>query len=397
MKNALKKLIDLGIQPHYQPWEIYLTRKLNSISLITVVNMLLAIAFFEITGYTQFVWECVLSLIVLPFVILLNVYKNYIWASYWFYIFGFIYFIPMNLKMGVDAYFILFYFPVIISMVQLLGRKETIKHLVVLGVVCLFSVGTIALGFKYKALTILLSEDVVSSLFVFNIILSFLTTLAFMIIMVLEGISQDNHIKRILKEKEILLAEVFHRVKNNMNIVTSLLNLKKGMSDSKEVQNALEDCRNRVFSMALVHQNIFNSKNIVGLNFKDYVKNLTNEIAKSLGEEEKYEIVLDTEDVSLDLSNAIPCGLILNELITNSFKYAQQTGKKLKVGVTLKKVNGRVELEVRDNGLGIPENSNKNQNSLGLELIKSLSEQINGVYSFSNENGLVFKLSFVSQ
>lgn len=393
MKNELKRIIDAGIQPHYQSWEIYLTRKLNSITLITIVNMLLAITFFEITGYTQFVLECVISLIVLPLVILLNVYKNYIWAAYCFYIFGFIYFIPMNLKMGVESYAILFYFPVIISMVQLLGRKETLKHLIVLGIICMVSVGVISVGFKYKVFSIGLSNELISSVVIFNIILSFLTTIAFVIIVVLEGISQENHIKSILKEKEILLAEVFHRVKNNMNIVTSLLNLKKGMSDSKEVQDALEDCRNRVFSMALVHQNIFNNKNIVGLNFKDYVKNLTNEIAKSLGEEDKYEIVLETEDVSLDLSNAIPCGLILNELITNSFKYAQQKNKKLKVGVKLKKVNDFVELEVRDNGPGIPEDSNKSTNSLGLELIKSLSEQINGVYSFKNDNGLVFKLS----
>lgn len=393
MKNALQKIIDAGIKPHYQPWEIYLTRKLNSITLIAIVNMLLGILFFEITGYTQFVFECVFSLIVLPFVIVLNVYRNYIWAAYWFYIFGYLLFIPMNLKMGLQSYMILFYFPVLISMVQLLGRKETLKPFIILSFICLLSVVFITIGFKYDIYSLVLSQDIINNIFVFNIILSFLTTLAFMIIMVLEGISQENHIKSILKEKEILLAEVFHRVKNNMNIVTSLLNLKKGMSDSKEVQDALEDCRNRVYSMALVHQNIFNNKNIVGLNFKDYVKNLTNEIAKSLGEEDKYEIVLETEDVSLDLSNAIPCGLILNELITNSFKYAQQKNKKLKVGVKLKKVNGYVELEVRDNGPGIPEHSYKNSNSLGLELIKSLSEQINGVYSFKNDNGLVFKLS----
>jgi len=282
-------------------------------------------------------------------------------------------------------------------MIQLLGRKETLKHLIILSLFCLTTISIIALGFKYTFISVVLSDNIVSSFFVFNIILSFLSTLSFMIILVNEGVNQENHLKNALKEKEILLAEIFHRVKNNMNIVTSLLNLKKGMSDSTEVQDALEDCRNRVFSMALVHQNIYNSKNIVGLNFRDYVKNLTTEIAKSLGEVDKFEIVLETEDVSLDLSNAIPCGLILNELITNSFKYAQRPDQKLKVGVKLKKVNGFVELEVRDNGLGIPENTIKNHNSLGLELIKSLSEQIDGVYSFVNDNGLVFKLSFASQ
>lgn len=393
MKNALKRIIDAGIQPHYQPWEIYLTRKLNSIALITAVNIFFLIVFMAFLGNNHFVYECTLALIALPVVVLLNIYKNYIWAIYLFYVFGFLFFIPMNLKMGVASYSILFYFPVIISMVQLLGRKETLRHLSILGFICLLTIVTIAVGFKYPFISVVISKDVLSIMFIFNIVLSFITTLSFMIIMAIEGASQEQHIKNILKEKEILLAEVFHRVKNNMNIVTSLLNLKKGMSDSKEVQDALEDCRNRVYSMALVHQNIFNNKNIVGLNFKDYVKNLTSEIAKSLGEENKYEIVLETEDVNLDLSNAIPCGLILNELITNSFKYAQQKGKKLVVTVKLKKISDFVELEVSDNGPGIPLNDNKNNNSLGLELIKSLSEQINGVYKFENNNGLTFKLT----
>lgn len=393
MKNALKRLIDAGIKPHYQPWEIYLARKLNSISLITAFNILCLSIFMVLTGGSQFVWECVCAIIALPIVILLNTYKSYVWATYLFYVFGFLFFIPMNLKMGVDSYSILFYFPVIISMVQLLGRRETIKHLFVLGIICLISIIVIAFGFKFNFIFAMIEKDVLSNMYVFNIVLSFLTTLAFMIIMAIEGASQEQHIKNILKEKEILLAEVFHRVKNNMNIVTSLLNLKKGMSDSKEVQDALEDCRNRVYSMALVHQNIFSDKNIIGLNFKDYLKSLTHEIAKSLGEEDKYEIVLEAEDVNLDLSNAIPCGLILNELITNSFKYAQQKDKKLRVVVKMKKVNQFVELLVADNGPGIPENSHKNNNSLGLELIKSLSEQINGVYSFENDRGLVFKLT----
>ena len=303
----------------------------------------------------------------------------------------------MNLKMGIESYALLFYFPVFISMIQLLGRRETIKHLVILSIICLLSVIVIIVGFKFHFVPLVQISSSVFSIIVFNIVLSFLTTFAFMIIMVNEGITQENHIKNALKEKEILLAEVFHRVKNNMNIVTSLLNLKKQMSDSIEVKEALEDCRNRVFSMALVHQNIFNSKSIVGLNFKDYVKNLTSEIAKSLGEVNKYEIVLETEDVSLDLSNAIPCGLILNELITNSFKYVQKQNEKLVIRVKLNKIKDTVTFEVSDNGPGLPSKIDSSKASLGLELVKSLSEQIDGICSFTNENGLVFKLSFVTK
>jgi two-component sensor histidine kinase len=229
---------------------------------------------------------------------------------------------------------------------------------------------------------------------VFNILLSFLSALAFNISLVSESINQEHLIKKMLKEKEILLAEVFHRVKNNMNIITSLLNLKKGMSDSEEVKNALEDCRNRVFSMALVHQSVYNNNDIVELNFKDYIEKLAMELKNSFGDDKNVEVFLKAEDIKLDLSNAIPCGLILNELITNSFKYAKSENKKLKIEIKLKKVNNTIEIEIRDNGKGLPEKILKSEQSLGMELIKSLSEQINGIYSFKNDNGLVFNLVF---
>jgi two-component sensor histidine kinase len=197
-----------------------------------------------------------------------------------------------------------------------------------------------------------------------------------------------------LKEKEVLLAEVFHRVKNNMNIVTSLLNLKKEISNSQEVKDALEDCRNRVFSMALVHQTIFNNNSIVELNFKAYIESLTTEIKNSLGSNKPVDIHLDTELVMLDLSTAIPCGLILNELITNSFKYASSDDKSLVIDIKMRQLNNTVELEVRDNGKGLPDNWKQNSYSLGMELISSLCEQIDGTHQFKNDKGLVFNLSF---
>ena len=228
----------------------------------------------------------------------------------------------------------------------------------------------------------------------FNIILSFLSALAFNITLVMESIAQENLIKKMLKEKEVLLAEVFHRVKNNMNIVTSLLNLKKEISTSQEVKDALEDCRNRVFSMALVHQTIFNNNSILELNFKAYIESLTTEIKNSLRSNRPVEISLDAELVMLDLSNAIPCGLILNELITNSFKYAGSNDKPLVINIKLSQHNNLVELIVRDNGTGLPENWEQNSHSLGMELINSLCEQIDGTLQFKNDHGLVFNLVF---
>ena len=289
---------------------------------------------------------------------------------------------------------ILFYFPVIISLVQLLGRKETWKHLLIISVFCFLTIIVIAVGYKDGCWDLNLSETISSNLSIFNIIVSFSSTIAFALIMVIESIAQDTLIKKMLHEKEILLAEVFHRVKNNMNIVTSLLNLKKITSQSQETKDALEECRNRVFSMALVHQNIFNNDSLIGLNFKNYIVNLVNEIANSFGSKGSYEINYDLEEIQLDLSTSIPCGLIINELITNSFKYAQVPDKKLIISILLKKENGKILLIVQDNGPGISVNFMTEKNTLGMELIESLSDQINGKSQFKNNDGATFELIF---
>ena len=389
------KLINAGIKDNYQAWEIHLTKKLNSIVLIGIFNMIMGILFFKITNNSPFIPYCLFGLLSLPFVIVLNTIKNYVLASYWFYCCGFTFFILVNLKMGIHSYVILFYFPVIISMVQLLGRKETFKHLIALSAICILSILSIVIEFKFNMLGINSGTPVSTNLILFNILLSFITTIALTIVLVFESVSQEKLIRKTLTEKEILLAEVFHRVKNNMNIVTSLLNLKKNMSDSIEVQNALEECRSRIYSMALVHQMVFNNDNLVRLNFNEYIKNLTVEIAKSLGDIDKFEIILETDDVNLELSKAIPCGLILNELLTNSFKYGKPGNNKLEIHIKLKNKSGEIELEVRDNGPGMTEAFNTK--TLGHDLIQSLSEQINGSFRFYNKDGFVFNVKFKAE
>lgn len=356
--------------------------------------MVFGISFFITTGYTELMWDCVMGLVAAPLTIIFNRFKNYVWAIYWFFCYGFWFFIPVNLKLGSQSFVILFYFPLIFSMVQILGRKELLKHLFVLCIVCLLSIIIIAIGFKYSYYQAGLNDEMISNLSIFHIILCFITTMAYIIVMVSESVSQENLIRKTLAEKEILLAEVFHRVKNNMNIVTSLLNLRKNMSESEEVKEALEECRGRVFAMALVHDNIFNKNSITSLNFKDYVNVLVNEIANTFGENAKADIKLDTDDVYLELSYAIPCGLILNELITNSFKYAKPESEKLQIQVKLSKQKNSVELEVKDNGKGLPEEGTENSNSLGMELIKSLSDQVGGTYGFCSKEGLTFNLKF---
>jgi len=356
--------------------------------------MSLGVVVFSAMGYPSIAFDCLIVLLIGPGAFICNKFKNYIWASYWFFFVGFIFFMFINLKLGKDSYMLLFYFPVLISLIQLLGRRELIKHLIILSFCGFASIVFIVMGFLFHWVTPIVEDGSFSNIMVFNILLSFFTSISFIIVVVSESLAQERLIKNMLTEKEVLLSEVFHRVKNNMNIVTSLLNLKKNSSSSPEVQDALEECRTRVFSMALVHQKIFERERVIDLNFKDYIHDLLNELMSSLGKDSKADIVIDADSIFIELSNAIPCGLILNEFVTNSFKYAQQPGKKLQLKISLKKQNDFIEFELRDNGSGLPSDVPVNANSLGIGLMKSLSEQIDGQYSFTNDNGLVFKLRF---
>jgi two-component sensor histidine kinase len=392
--NLIDKLGNLGVKPSYKPWEIYLTRKLNFLSLIGILNVFITVTFFLLFGFNQFVLECLVTLVVGPVVILLNAKKNYVWAGYLFYLIGIVLFYFMTIQMGLDTFFILFYFPIFVSLIHVFGRKETLIHLFVIAGLFFASIVAISLSDRIEISKMEFTEDTLFKLRMFNIISSFFLTTLLISMLTIENVKQEALIKNMLKEKEILLAEVFHRVKNNMNIVTSLLNLKKHSSTSEEVKIALEECRERVFSMALVHQKIYNNKNITSLNFKEYIGDLVFESVNSIGGNEKAEVIFNTEDIDLPLFYAIPCGLILNELITNSFKHAQGPEKKLKLEIDFKRVNDMLVLKVKDNGPGFNFDQTLSSDSLGLDLVKSLAEQIDGKYTISNQNGCCFEIYF---
>lgn len=293
--------------------------------------------------------------------------------------------------MGLDSYAILFYFPMMISMVQLLGRKETTNHLYVLSSLGLLSIILLTIGFRIEYTAISFPETTLRTLFTFNIISSFSSSLAITLILIRDYLIQERELKKALHEKEILLAEVFHRVKNNMNIITSLLNLKKNTSNSDEVIDALEDCRNRVFSMALVHQNIYRNGNL-SLPFNQYTQELIEEINKAIGDKNKTTINTSVDPIFLNLTEAIPCGLILNELITNAIKHSGS--EFLIIDVSVREENNTIHFSLKDNGQGFPKDVTGDSKKLGIELIMSLVDQLNGTCSFQSNNGAEFKLTF---
>jgi two-component sensor histidine kinase len=374
---------------------MHLARKLNIMALVGFANVSLGVIIFLIFGYTEFIPECLFILAMAPLIPLFNKYKNYVYSAYMFYLNGWVLFTIFGLKMGIDSMSFLLFFPVILSLVQMFARKELLKHLFLNFIICFSFIILMLYGQEQHWLYVHPTKDVVNTLKYIVVFFTFTVTLSFLIVLTFESARQEKQINSILKEKEVLLAEVFHRVKNNMNIVTSLLNLKKNASDSEVVKQALEECKNRVYSMALVHHNIYKTNNFTELDMKEYIHDLVDELLDSHGNTLDTETVVKCTDISLDLAKAVPFGLILNELITNSFKYARTPDKKLRIEIHVVKVNNDVSLLYRDNGPGMKEVAPK-KNALGVELIKSLSEQVDGVFGFEKNAGLVFNLKFSS-
>jgi PAS domain S-box-containing protein len=207
----------------------------------------------------------------------------------------------------------------------------------------------------------------------------------------------EEKIKKSLLEKEILLKEVHHRVKNNMQIISSLLNLQsETVCDDEVAVDVLKESQNRVKSMAMIHEKLYQSDDLVHINFDDYIVRLVSDLFYSYNiSKEQIKSVLDVEDVKLNIETAVPLGLIISELVSNSLKHAFPEDKNGEVHISLIANDDKYELKISDNGIGIPEDFDfKNTESLGLQLVNNLVDQIDGKIILEISHGTAFKIIF---
>ncbi len=206
---------------------------------------------------------------------------------------------------------------------------------------------------------------------------------------------RNEVLRKSLKEKEILFKEVHHRVKNNFQVISSLLNLQANNNDNELVKLALHKAKDRVSSMALVHEKLYLSDDLSKINMADYTKQLVEYLIDNIDDRKEIQAIIKIDDIFLDVEKAIPLGLIFNELITNSMKYAFPKNLNNIIEIGIKKQAERIEVYYKDNGVGLAKDFNlDNLDSLGLNLVQILVIQIHGELKITNENGTLFSFHF---
>ena len=198
-------------------------------------------------------------------------------------------------------------------------------------------------------------------------------------------------LEKIVKQKEVLISEINHRVKNNMAVIISLLNLQKQKTQNPYHSKLFEEVKDKVFSMSMIQEQLHASGNIDSIDLGSFLKNLIKNLNISYGREKAIEINLEMDEIGIDVSRAIPCGLLSHEILTNSFKYAFNDQNLLpKLDISLKIKGSHGHLTFRDNGPGFELNTSTG--GMGLVLIKDLAGQIDATMNIYTENGVVIEL-----
>ena len=190
----------------------------------------------------------------------------------------------------------------------------------------------------------------------------------------------DQQIRSTLKEKEILLQEVHHRVKNNLQVISSMLNLQRRFIDDPKMLDILEESQNRISTMSFIHESLYQNSDFSSIGFAEYLKRLTQNLIHSYSRvSANVELTCVLDDVQINLKQAIPCGLIVNELVSNALKYAFPGKRGGTIELRVEEKGQDIEIEVSDNGVGLPDDFDFETNeSLGVYLVQALTDQLDG-------------------
>jgi len=302
----------------------------------------------------------------------------------------------------------LYHFPLILAIAFVFDMRED-KKAMFIHFALIISFLTINVATNYDLFrSEFLSDEKRSQMFMFNLIFSASAVGFFVYLMIQNNLKEsyqyilrieerkqsERAIKNALTEKNLLIAELHHRVKNNLAIISGLFSLTLNDNLHDDAKNVLLESRNRVRSMALIHNRLYKSDNLTDVNFEEYIQELITEITSSYPVISNYiKVNANINNVSLNVNAAIPCGLILNELLTNCYKHAFKEKNDGEISISFSREKDNFLMTVKDNGSGLPNDYDKKQ-SLGITVVEALTEQLDGKSKFSNDNGTRFELAF---
>ncbi|HOZ86737.1 MAG TPA: sensor histidine kinase [Bacteroidia bacterium] len=408
IKKLWKAISDIGIQPGYNEKKRKRVALINQFTvvaaLIYVVN---GISDFSLGFYDE---ATLLEISALFFVVPLYLNKMHLHKATVVFLFVFIsltvfYFGTLA---GVQSGDYLYYFPLImaISFAFDFSKDKILMVMLFIFILVLIIINT----FAYTEFPVMAEAgNTRYQMFVVNLFFSAITLGAFVFItaknndkvsqLYEQKIKQKEEsevlIKKALQEKEVLLAELHHRVKNNLAVMVGFFNLKLNSTANEDAREILLESRNRVNSMALIHNHLYRKEDVTEINFSPYIIDLVNEIKTSYPAIAKSVIVhSNIVNIKLSLNAAIPCALILNELLTNCYKHAFKDGEQGTIHIDFTPfTNQQLKLKVKDNGRGLGKDF-KQHESMGLTVIESLSQQLNATHRYLSEQGTCFELEF---
>ncbi len=203
-------------------------------------------------------------------------------------------------------------------------------------------------------------------------------------------------VNQLLKDKEMLIKEIHHRVKNNLMVISSLLNLQSRYIKDEEARDIFKDSQNRAKSMALIHERLYRSSDLKKIEFGEYIRSLTNDLFETyVTDKDKIQLKIEIGELDIDINTSIPLGLIINELVSNCLKYAFPGDKTGYIRIKLHRDGENYILEVSDNGVGFPEDLDfQRTESLGMQLVNNLTLQLRGKVELIKSPGTTFTITF---
>ena len=207
---------------------------------------------------------------------------------------------------------------------------------------------------------------------------------------------RTSELEKSLKTQELLMKEIHHRVKNNLQLLISMFSLYAVKEKNKNIVNAIEECKNKIYSLALIYQNLYHHKDLSNINLKDYLSQLCRHIEDSMKGNNLVSLKLKLQSTKISIDNAVTLGLITNELITNCYKHAFPGNCEGIISVDLTLIDKKLTLNIKDNGIGLPQSFNIKNTGFGLEMVSALVGQMNATMEIINSNGLLFSITFTT-